>query len=100
MKMVKEGFQYSEEHIRLARIAKALSHPARLHILNFLNQCEMCYTGNIVDELPIAQSSVSQHLKELKEAGLIQGTIETPKIYYCINKKNWELARSLFKDFF
>ena len=93
-------FAYKEEHIQMARFAKALSHPARLHILNFLDSCDTCFTGNIVDELPIAQSSVSQHLKELKEAGLIQGTIERPRVYYCINKENWEKARKLFKDFF
>lgn len=98
--MKKENFEYSEEQIKLARFAKALSHPARLHILHFLNDCDKCYTGNIVDQLPIAQSSVSQHLKELKEAGLIQGTIETPKVYYCINKENWELAKLMFERFF
>lgn len=89
-----------EKHVKLARFAKALSHPTRLFILKFLNCCDSCYTGNIVDELPIAQSSVSQHLKELKEAGLIDGTIETPKVYYCINKKNWELAKKMFHQFF
>ena len=98
--MEKEDFKYQEDHLKLARFAKALSHPARLHILNFLSCCDRCYTGNIVDELPIAQSSVSQHLKELKEAGLIQGTIETPKVYYCIDKENWKLAKELFKEFF
>ena len=89
-----------KEHVKLARFAKALSHPTRLFILKFLSCCESCYTGNIVDELPIAQSSVSQHLKELKEAGLIDGIIETPKVYYCINKKNWELAKKMFDEFF
>lgn len=98
--MRKKEFQYKEEHIKLARFAKALSHPARLHILHFLENCKMCYTGSLVDELPIAQSSVSQHLKELKEAGLIQGTIETPRVFYCINKDNWQLAKKLFDVFF
>lgn len=97
--MKNPDFKYREEHIKLARFAKAMAHPARLHILNFLNACDRCYTGNIVDELPYAQSSVSQHLKELKEAGLIQGTIETPKVYYCINKENWKLAKELFSKF-
>lgn len=90
----------NEEYIKLARFAKALSHPTRIFILKFLSCCESCYTGNIVDELPIAQSSVSQHLKELREAGLIVGTTETPKVYYCIHKKNWEIAEKLFKKFF
>jgi DNA-binding transcriptional ArsR family regulator len=98
--MEKENFKYRDEHLQLARFAKALSHPARLHILHFLENCDSCYTGNLVDELPIAQSSVSQHLKELKEAGLIQGTVETPKVFYCINKENWKLAKSMFTEFF
>jgi len=98
--MDKSNFKYSDKHIKLSRFAKALSHPARLHILHFLNKCDRCFTGNIVDELPIAQSSVSQHLKELKEAGLIHGTVETPKTYYCINKENWKMAQELFKEFF
>jgi DNA-binding transcriptional ArsR family regulator len=97
---MKNEIAYAQEHLKLARFAKALAHPARLHILRILETRESCYTGNIVDELPIAQSSVSQHLKELKDAGLIHGTIETPKVYYCINKKNWELAKSLFSKFF
>lgn len=98
--MERENFKYRDDHVQIARFAKALAHPARLHILNFLGTCDKCYTGNIVDELPIAQSSVSQHLRELKEAGLIQGTVETPKVYYCINKQNWELAKNLFVGFF
>ncbi len=92
-------FSYKEEHRRLARFAKAMGHPVRLFILEFLSNCDKCYTGNIVDELPIAQSSVSQHLKELKEAGLIQGTVERPRVYYCINKENWRLAKKLFGEF-
>ena len=89
-----------QEYVKLARIAKAMSHPTRLFILKFLSCCESCYTGNIVDELPLAQSSVSQHLKELKDAGLIDGTIEIPKVYYCINKENWDLAKNMFTKFF
>lgn len=94
------GFKFSEDHVKISRFAKALSHPARLFILDFLGKCDRCYTGNIVDELPFAQSSVSQHLKELKEAGLIKGTIQTPKVYYCIHKENWEVAKRLFSDLF
>ena len=59
-----------------------------------------CYFGDIHEELPIAKATVSQHLKELKNAGLIQGEVETPKVKYCINRKNWQLARELFKEFF
>lgn len=61
---------------------------------------ETCYFGDIHEELPIAKATVSQHLKELKNAGLIQGEVETPKVKYCINRKNWQLARELFKEFF
>ena len=98
--VMEKPIYHSEEHQKLARYAKALSHPTRLFILKFLSCCNSCYTGNIVDELPIAQSSVSQHLKELKDAGLIDGTIETPKVFYCINKKNWESAKKMFMKFF
>ncbi len=84
----------------MARFAKALAHPARLYILKFLENRTQCYTGNIVDELPLAQSSVSQHLKELKDAGLISGTIEAPRVYYCIHKENWKLAKAYFSEFF
>jgi DNA-binding transcriptional ArsR family regulator len=98
--MLAKEFKYKSDHVELARLAKALSHPARLHILHFLEEVNQCYTGNIVDELPIAQSSVSQHLRELKEAGLIHGTIETPRVYYCINKEYWARAKQLFEDFF
>lgn len=91
---------YSPEQERLARFAKAMGHPARIAILNFLARQETCYFGDIHEELPIAKATVSQHLKELKDAGLIQGEIETPKVKYCINRENWKLASTLFADFF
>ena len=84
----------------LARFAKALGHPARIAILKFLAKQETCYFGDIHEELPIAQATVSQHLKELKDAGLIQGEIETPKVKYCIVRENWEYAKELFAEFF
>ena len=83
----------------LARFAKALGHPARIAIMKFLAKQETCYFGDIHEELPIAQATVSQHLKELKDAGLIQGEIETPKVKYCIVRENWEYARELFAEF-
>ena len=92
--------QYTTEQEQIARFAKALGHPARMAILNFLARQESCYFGDIHEELPIAKATVSQHLKELKDAGLIQGEIETPKVKYCINRENWELARKLFIGFF
>jgi len=85
---------------RLARFAKALGHPTRIAIMQFLIKQHSCYFGEISDELPIAKATVSQHLKELKDAGLIQGEIELPKVKYCINKENWQLAKDLFGEFF
>ena len=85
---------------KLARFAKAMGHPTRIAILNFLAQMKCCYFGQIHEELPIAKATVSQHLKELKDAGLIQGEIEGPKVKYCINRGNWEIARLMFATFF
>ncbi len=84
----------------LAGFAKAMGHPTRLTILQFLSQRDNCYFGNIHDELPISKATVSQHLKELKNAGLIQGEIEAPKVKYCINRENWQLAKEYFEEFF
>lgn len=84
----------------LARFAKAMGHPTRIEILRFLASMDSCYFGDINNELPIAKATVSQHLKELKEAGLIQGEIETPKVKYCIHRENWEKAQMSFEAFF
>lgn len=92
--------KYSIRQEEMARYAKALGHPARIAILDFLAEQESCYFGDIHEELPIAKATVSQHLKELKEAGLIQGEIEAPKVRYCINQENWKEAKKLFKEFF
>ena len=91
--------QYTKEQEQIARFAKAMGHPALMAILNFLAKQDSCFFGDIHEELPIAKATVSQHLKELKEAGLIQGEIETPKVRYCIHRDNWELARNLFATF-
>lgn len=91
---------YTIDNEQLARFAKAMGHPARITILQFLASLDCCYFGDIHNELPIAKATVSQHLKELKEAGLIQGEIETPKVKYCINKENWEKAQQFFNGFF
>lgn len=87
----------SEEHKKAARYAKALGHPIRIYVLELLSKQSCCYSGDLTEELPIAKSTLSQHLKELKDAGLIQGEIESPKIKYCINKENWADAQQLFK---
>ncbi len=91
---------YTIDNEQLARFAKAMGHPARITILQYLASLDSCYFGDINNELPIAKATVSQHLKELKDAGLIQGEIETPKVRYCINKKNWEKAQQYFNGFF
>lgn len=87
---------------RMARYGKAMSNPIRVFILEYLannlNKC--CYSGDMAEILPIARSTLSEHLKELKKAGLIQGEINPPYIKYCINPENWEEARLLFAKFF
>jgi ArsR family transcriptional regulator, arsenate/arsenite/antimonite-responsive transcriptional repressor len=98
--MQKKIIEYDKQQLKLARIAKALSHPARLQILSILSKQNCCYSGNIAGEFPIALSTLSQHLKELKAAGLIHGEIEHPNIKYCINPQNWEIAKTLFNGFF
>ena len=84
----------------LAKYAKALSHPARVAILNLLIKKQACICGDIVEELPLSQSTVSQHLKELKEAGLIKGDIEGVKTCYCIDDKEWTKAKTYITDLF
>lgn len=91
---------YTEQEQQIARFAKAMGHPARMAILRFLAGQESCFFGEIHEVLPIAKATVSQHLKELKEAGLIQGEILPPKVKYCINRANWAAARDLFAGFF
>lgn len=88
--------EITSDQERLARFAKAMGHPTRIAILDFLSHRSECFFGEIHEVLPIAKATVSQHLSELKEAGLIQGTIEPPKVKYCINRENWALARRLF----
>ena len=87
------------EHRKIARYAKAMGSPIRMYVLELLSNQNCCYSGDLTEVLPIAKSTLSQHLKELKKAGLIQGEIEAPKIKYCINKNNWEEAKSLFKKY-
>ena len=96
---MKEG-TITEKQKRLARYAKALGHPVRVFVMELLSQQSCCYSGELSDELPIAKSTLSQHLKELKDSGLIQGKIESPRIKYCINKENWNEARELVNSFF
>jgi ArsR family transcriptional regulator, arsenate/arsenite/antimonite-responsive transcriptional repressor len=88
---------FTSDQKQLARIAKALGHPVRVYIIELLSKQTCCYSGDLSEELPIAKSTLSQHLKELKEAGLVQGETESPKIKYCLNRENWETAQNLFK---
>lgn len=91
---------YTEEQEKIARMAKALSHPVRVYVIEFLSKQACCYSGDLTEILPIAKSTLSQHLRELKEAGLIQGELETPKIKYCLNQENWKAAQNLLKELF
>lgn len=89
--------EITDEHKKAARFAKAMAHPVRIYILQLLSNQSCCYSGDLSELLPIAKSTLSQHLKELKEAGLIQGEIEQPRIRYCLNRKNWKSTQKLFK---
>ena len=89
----------TDKQRRAARFAKAMGHPIRMYVLELLSTQSCCYSGDLSDDLPIAKSTLSQHLKELKDAGLIQGEIESPRIKYCLNKENWKEAQILFKNF-
>lgn len=82
-----KAHEFTHSEVALADAAKALSHPARLKILKILSHIDVCMCGEIVDLLPLAQATVSQHLKELKRVGFIKGEIEGPKTCYCINSK-------------
>lgn len=91
---------YSIQELSIAKYAKALSHPARIAILNLLLKKQACVCGDIVDELPLSQSTVSQHLKALKEAGLIKGDIDGASICYCIDEKEWNKANTQLNQLF
>ncbi|HDJ33928.1 MAG TPA: ArsR family transcriptional regulator [Bacteroidetes bacterium] len=89
----------TEKQRKIARYAKAMAHPIRVYVLELLASQSCCYSGDLSEHLPVAKSTLSQHLKELKDAGLIQGEIEAPRIRYCLNRKNWNEARKLLKIF-
>jgi predicted transcriptional regulator len=93
---------YTIEQEQIALLGKALANPVRVYILDFLanNTDKCCYSGDMADELPIARSTLSEHLKELKKAGLIQGEINPPYIKYCLNRDNWNAAKQMMNTFF
>ncbi|WP_419870954.1 ArsR/SmtB family transcription factor [Chryseobacterium sp. CT-SW4] len=89
---------FTEQQNKIATIAKALGHPARIAIIEYLLKVNTCICGDIVNELPLAQATVSQHLKELKNAGLIKGNIEGTAICYCIDEKTFEILKDYFSN--
>ncbi|GAB3221096.1 ArsR/SmtB family transcription factor [Spirosoma arcticum] len=91
---------FTAEQNRIADLAKAFAHPARVAILQLLAQRQTCVCGDLVDELPLAQATVSQHLKELKRIGIVEGEIDPPRVCYCINESVWREAQHLFGQVF
>lgn len=91
---------FTDEQNVLAQMAKAIAHPARIAILQYLVRTQSCINGDLVLEIGLAQATISQHLRELKDAGLIQGSIEGTRVNYCINPEKWNILKSLFQDFF
>jgi len=91
--------EFTEEQLQISRIAKALAHPVRIAILQLLADQSCCYHGDMSEIIPVAKSTLSQHLNELKEAGLIQGEFIPPTVKYCINKENWQHTRELLRTF-
>ncbi len=92
--------EFTVKDNKIAKYTKALAHPARVAILQLLIKKQACVCGDIVNELPLSQSTVSQHLKELKDAGLIKGDIDGSKICYCIDEKEWNTAKKYLTTFF
>lgn len=95
-----KSYEFTLKDNKLAKYAKALAHPARVAILKLLATKQTCICGDIVEELPLSQSTVSQHLKELKDAGLIKGEIEGARVCYCIDAKEWKLAQVWINQLF
>ncbi len=91
---------FTEDQNNLANIAKVLGHPARIAILQYLIKVNTCIGGDLVNQIGLAQPTISQHLKELKRVGIIQGTIEGTSVCYCINPQKWKNIQTLFETFF
>ncbi len=89
---------FTDDQNQVADYAKALAHPARVAIIQFLLKQKACVCGDIVDELPLSQSTVSQHLKELKRIGVVQGVVEGPSVCYCINPAGWQRMQSVLNQ--
>ena len=91
---------FTEKQNEIAAVAKLFGHPARVAIIEYLLQSDTCFNGDLVKELGLAQATISQHLRELKNSGIIQGTIEGVSVNYCINPKRWEEIRQIFQELF
>jgi len=98
---MKEKIELSADIKEMAKLSKVMAHPVRVYILRKLSKMNACcYSGDLVDELPVGRSTLSRHLKELKHSGLIQGEVEPPYIKYCLNREKWEEAKILFEELF
>lgn len=97
---ITKTFNFNARQNQIASYAKALAHPARVAIIEYLLNNKSCICGDLVDEFPLAQSTISQHLKELKQVGLIKGEIDGPKVCYCIDEKVWEEAKEALVKLF
>ena len=95
-----KSFHFSKEQNQLASYAKAFAHPARIAILQQIVKNKTCIVGSLANILPLSQSTISQHLKELKSIGIIKGEIEGPSICYCIHEENWNTARNMLGKLF
>ncbi len=91
--------EFTAKQNTLAGYAKALAHPARVAIVEYLSTSQACMCGDIVDVLPLSQSTVSQHLRELKSAGLVKGEIEGTSVCYCLNESGWNEMQSMLGEF-
>lgn len=91
---------FKKKQNRIAVLAKAFDHPARVAILEYILTNESCITNDLVNELPLSQSTISQHLRELKQIGIIKGEVEGPKLSYCIDENVWEEAKDIFINMF
>ena len=97
---ITKSYHFNEKQNQLATFAKALAHPARIAILQQIIKNKTCIVGSLTDVLPLSQSTISQHLKELKSIGLIKGEIDGPSVCYCIHEENWQIAGMMVTEFF